>query len=162
MKTTKLHLAHQIALAVGLVQAGDESLQAEGLKFMKAKVTSAVQSQHLKSDFLFTKTQQQQHLTSDPADPIQVSDFCQSQQRSLHENTLHSVWFLMRKHEGFAKQLQVPPEPYLSLPSWSFTLLDLILFTGFHQISETVLPRALRLPYRSAIQRGCSANGKQA
>jgi len=72
VKTTKLPLPHQIALAVGLVQAGDASLQSEGLKFMKAK----------------------------------VSDFCQSQQRSLHESTLHSVWFLMRKHEGFSKQLQ--------------------------------------------------------
>jgi CCR4-NOT transcription complex subunit 1 len=72
VKTTKLPLAHQIALAVGLVQAGDVTLQSEGLKFMKAK----------------------------------VSDFCQSNQRSLHESTLHSVWFLMRKHEGFSKQLQ--------------------------------------------------------
>eukprot|EP00656_Telonema_subtile_P027860 TRINITY_DN3003_c0_g7_i1.p1 TRINITY_DN3003_c0_g7~~TRINITY_DN3003_c0_g7_i1.p1 ORF type:complete len:2243 (-),score=499.30 TRINITY_DN3003_c0_g7_i1:111-6839(-) len=71
VKTTKLPLAQQIALGVGLVQSGDEALQAEGLKFMKAK----------------------------------VSDFCQSQQKTLSEGLLHSVWYLMTKHEGFAKQL---------------------------------------------------------
>jgi CCR4-NOT transcription complex subunit 1 len=71
VKTTKLPLAQQIALGVGLVQTGDEVLQAEGLKFMKSK----------------------------------VSDFCQSQQKTLSEGLLHSVWYLMNKHEGFAKQL---------------------------------------------------------
>jgi CCR4-NOT transcription complex subunit 1 len=71
VKTTKLPLAQQIALGVGLVQTGDEALQAEGLKFLKAK----------------------------------VSDFSQSQQKSLSEGLLHSVWYLMNKHEGFAKQI---------------------------------------------------------
>jgi len=71
VKVTKLSLPHQISLAVGLVQAGDASLQTEGLKFLKAK----------------------------------ISDFCQSQQRSLNKSTLYSMWFLMRKHEGFSKQL---------------------------------------------------------
>jgi CCR4-NOT transcription complex subunit 1 len=95
VKTTKLPLAQQIALGVGLVQSGDETLQAEGLKFMKSK----------------------------------VSDFCQSQQKTLSEGLLHSVWFLMNTHEGFAKQLsaftkvveQLYPEFYNSPLAASFS-----------------------------------------